>query len=496
MNFKQILLTLLVLFTISITAQKKPNVVIIYTDDIGYGDIGAYGAKLIKTPNIDKLASEGIQFTDGHCAASTCSPSRYSMLTGDMGFRKNIGIQGINGKIAIDSKKFTLGKLFKKAGYSTAIVGKWHLGVGNGNVDWNSKISPTPNDVGFDYSFVIPATNDRAPFVYIENKEVYKHNSKDPITVSRRGKRIPDSIPGTKYPDAELNPEAITLYKGDSQHSGSVINGVGRIGYMKGGKKALWDDYSMPEEILKKATKFVKKSKKKPFFLFLSSCDIHAPRMPHPRFQGETGLGMRGDNIVQLDWFVGEVLKMLKKQKVDDDIMIIFTSDNGPVILDGYKDGSIEGRHKPAGIYSGGKYGIQEGGTRVPFIVHWPSQIKSKVSNALVSQVDFIASFGEFLNIDIPKNEAADSRAYWNTLIGKDDKGTDVILEQDNKGDMIALRKGNMKFTKTKTGFEMYNLDADPGEKKNIIDKYPKKAKKLKSLLIKYIETPLNDLPK
>ncbi|WP_111709793.1 sulfatase family protein [Lutibacter citreus] len=473
--------------------QEKPNVIIIYTDDVGYGDIGAYGAKLIKTPNIDKLAEEGIRFTDGHCAASTCSPSRYSLLTGDMGFRKDIGIQGINGKLAIDTKKFTLPKLFKKAGYSTAVVGKWHLGLGDGNVDWNKEISPGPLDIGFDYNFLVPATNDRSPFVYVENRKVYNHNAQDPITVTKRGKRIPDSVPGTKYPEAKLNPEAITLYNGDDQHSGSVINGVGRIGYMKGGKEAMWDDYNMPKVILEKATKFVEKNKEKPFFLFLTSCDIHAPRMPHPRFQGTTTLGMRGDNVVQLDWFVGEVMTMLKKQNIDENTMVIFTSDNGPVIIDGYQDGSIEGGHKPAGIYSGGKYGIEEGGTRVPFIVHWPSQIDTKVSDALVSQVDFMASFGEFLNIDIPKNEAADSRAYWKTFIGKEDKGTDMILEQDNRGYNLALRLGDMKYTKMKGGsYEMYDLKLDPEEKNNIINKYSEKAEELDTLLAKYIEFPLN----
>ena len=190
--------------------NDKPNVVIIYSDDIGYGDIGAYGATLIPTPNIDKLASEGIQFTDGHCAASTCSPSRYALLTGEMGFRHEVGIQSVNAPATIRPSQFTLGTLFQNAGYKTGIIGKWHLGLGDGEVNWNKEIKPGPLEVGFDYCFIIPSSNDRSPFVYVENHRVYNHDPNDPITVAR--KRIPDSIPGTKYPDAILFNFAIVLF--------------------------------------------------------------------------------------------------------------------------------------------------------------------------------------------------------------------------------------------------------------------------------------------
>ena len=185
--------------------------VIIYSDDIGYGDVGAYGAELIPTPNIDKLASEGIQFTDGHCAASTCSPSRYALLTGEMGFRRDVGIQSVGAPATIQPSQFTLGTLFQNAGYRTGIIGKWHLGLGNGNVNWNQEIKPGPLEVGFDYCFIIPSSNDRSPFVYVENHRVYNSDPNDPITVAR--KRIPDSIPGTRYPDAILNPESVTVYE-------------------------------------------------------------------------------------------------------------------------------------------------------------------------------------------------------------------------------------------------------------------------------------------
>ncbi|MEE9361712.1 MAG: sulfatase-like hydrolase/transferase [Cellulophaga sp.] len=487
-----ILITMFYSCDFSTKEKTKPNVIFIYTDDIGYGDIGVYGAKQIATPNIDKMAAEGIRFTDGHCAASTCSPSRYAILTGEMGFRKNVGIQPVNAPITINPKQFTLGKLFQKAGYRTGIVGKWHLGLGDGNVNWNTEIKPGPLEVGFDYSFIIPSTNDRAPFVYLENRKVYNLDLEDPITVSRRP--IPDSIPGYAYPDAIRNPESITVYKGDKQHSCSVINGVGRIGYMKGGKKALWNDNTMADVLLERTKGFVKENKDHPFFLFLSTNDIHAPRLPHPRFRGSTNLGYRGDNVVQLDWYVGEVMKLLKKENIEDNTILVFTSDNGPVNIDGgYQDGADLGNHKAAGIFRGGKYQIYEGGTRVPFIVRWPLVIQPAVSNALVSQVDLLASFATLLNMEIPENAAQDSRDYWNTFIGKDTVGADIILEQTNSKKGVAIRKGNMKYLKKNDSYEMYNLENDPSEKNNIIENNPKLTKELHLILKNLLDKPLKN---
>ncbi len=472
--------------------NDRPNVVILYSDDIGYGDIGIYGARLISTPNIDNLASEGIQFTDAHCAASTCSPSRYALLTGEMGFRKNVGIQSVNAPATISPKQFTLGKLFQKAGYRTGIIGKWHLGLGNGELNWNKEIKPGPLEVGFDYCFIIPSSNDRAPFVYIENHRVYNNDPSDPITVSRE--RIPDSIPGTKYPDALLDPESVTVYEGDRGHRCSVINGVGRIGYMKGGKKALWHDHDIADNLVEKAEEFITANGDHPFFLLLATNDIHAPRLPHPRFKGATDLGYRGDNVVQLDWCVGEVMKMLKEKGIDKNTILIFSSDNGPVYIDGgYQDGSDKGDHQAAGIFRGGKYEIYEGGTRVPFIIRWPSVIKPSVSDALISQVDLLASFAGFLSVKIPGDAARDSRDYWNTFIGKDEKGADVILEQTNTQKGLAIRKGTIKYINIQNKiYEMYNLELDPGEEYNIINEQPELAEELHQDLLKLREVHLN----
>ncbi len=475
-------------------AEEKPNVIIFYSDDIGYGDIGVYGADLIKTPNIDKLASEGIRFTDGHCAASTCSPSRYALLTGEMGFRKKVGVQPVNAPLSIQPTQFTIGKLFQQAGYQTGIIGKWHLGLGNGDINWNKEIKPGPNEVGFDYSFIIPSSNDRSPFVYVENHKVYNYDPNDPITVSRVP--IPDSIAGTSYPDAIKNPESITVYQGDAGHQCSVINGVGRIGYMKGGKKALWKDTNIGDDLVKKAKTFITKNEDDPFFLLLTSNDIHAPRLPHPRFKGATTLGYRGDNIVQLDWCVGEIMKVLKQKGIEKNTILIFSSDNGPVYIDGgYQDGSGKGNHKAAGIYRGGKYDIYEGGTRVPFIIRWPSKIKPKVSPALVSQVDLLASFAAYFNEEIPIEAALDSRNYWDTFMGKDDLGAEYILEQANTDNAIAIRKGSMKYINIQDErYEMYDLKVDPQERNNVIEERPKLTKELHKDLMMLRKIHLNAL--
>ena len=233
---------------------KEPNVIIIYGDDVGYGDLGSYGSKLIPTPHLDKLAEESLRFTDGHCSAATCTPSRFAMLTGIHGFRHGVRILAPNAPMAINPEMFTLPKLFKKAGYKTAVIGKWHLGIGDGKtpVDWNGDVKPGPLELGFDYSFLLPSTNDRVPCVYLENYRVLNLDPKDPLYV---GNKPPKGFSGTVYPDAKKDPAAMTYYKSTHGHNSSVINGIGRIGYMWGGKSALWDDETIALEFTKQARK-------------------------------------------------------------------------------------------------------------------------------------------------------------------------------------------------------------------------------------------------
>ncbi len=468
---------------------SRPNVVLIYGDDVGYADIGVNGSKLIPTPNIDALAREGINFTDGHCTAATCSPSRFSLLTGIHGFRHKVRVLPPNAPMVIKPGMFTLPQLFKKAGYQTAIVGKWHLGLGDGRtrVDWNGDVKPGPLEVGFDYSFLLPYTNDRVPCVYLEDHRVVNLDPADPLYVGRK----PKGAQCTVYPDGKNNPGAMTYYKSSHGHNFSVINGIGRIGHQWGGKSALWDDETMADEFVKQTRKYIASRKKdKPFFLFFSSQDIHVPRTPHPRFKGKSKLGYRGDAMVQLDWATGEVLKSLAENGFAENTIVIFSSDNGPVYDDGYRDGTtvkpgageVDRGHDGSGPYRGGKYQIYEGGTRVPLIVRWPKQIKPGTSHALISQIDFIASFAALLDIELTKNQAIDSRNIMPALLGTDERGLPFTIEEARG---LAIRKGPWKFIrgKGKKGDRLFNLESDIAEQNNVAADNPETTRQLRELL-------------
>ncbi len=468
----------------------KPNVVIIYGDDVGYGDLGAYGAKLIPTPNLDRMAREGLLFTDGHCTAATCTPSRFSLLTGIHGFRHGVRILAPNAPMKIKPTMFTMPKLFKKAGYETAVIGKWHLGLGNGRNDWNGEIKPGPLEIGFDYSFLLPYTNDRVPCVYLENHRVVNLDPKDPLYVGAK----PEGVKCTEYPNGRKNPEAMTYYRSSHGHNNSVINGIGRIGSQWGGKSALWNDETMADVFVKKTKKFIAAQKKdKPFFLYFSSQDIHVPRAPHPRFHGKSKLSYRGDAMVQLDWAAGEIMKSIEANGMTKNTIVIFSSDNGPVYDDGYRDGStkkprsgeVDRGHDASGPFSGGKYQILEGGTRVPMIVRWPGKIKPGKSDALISQIDLLASFASLLDIKLEANQAIDSRNVLPTLLGKEKTGQNYIIEE--AGGSLALRKGPWKYVKggKNKGGRLFNLDSDIAEKKNVASENPKIAEEMSQLLLK-----------
>jgi arylsulfatase A-like enzyme len=485
---------------------QKPNVVIIYGDDVGYGDVGAYGAKMIPTPNIDRLAKEGLLFTDGHCSAATCTPSRYSMLTGIHGFRDGVAILPPNAPLSISTKILTLPKLFQQAGYTTAVVGKWHLGIGAKGipVDWNGAVKPGPLEIGFDQSFLLPSTNDRVPCVYLDGHRVLNLDPADPLYVDAAKPVDPQG--STVYPDGKKNREAMTYYQSTHGHDNSVINGIGRIGYMAGGKSALWDDETMADEFVTQAKKYIAANKDKPFFLYFASQNVHVPRAPHPRFQGATKLGYRGDAMVQFDWATGEIMKALEEHGLAENTIVIFSSDNGPVYDDGYDDGTtvkvskkeVDRGHDGSGIYRGGKYQIYEGGTRIPFIIRWPAKINPGTSSALVNQIDFIASFSELLGLDLPANEARDSRNTLAAFLGNDPKGLPFMIEECN-GE--ALRVGEWKYIERNASAnkkkgkqnkgrksELYNLNEDPSEKKNVISAHPEKAKAMAAQLKKLVD--------
>lgn len=454
----------------------RPNIVVIYTDDVGYADVGCYGARGVKTPNIDRLANEGLKLTDAHCSAATCTPSRYALLTGSYAFRSDAKILAGNANLIIKPETPTLPGLLKKAGYATGVVGKWHLGLGDGEVDWNQNVRPGPNEIGFDYHFLIPATGDRVPCVYLEQSKVVDLEPSDPITVSY-GKKIGDAPTGKDVPE--------TLKQMWSHgHNMTIVNGISRIGFMTGGHKARWVDEDMADVITGKAIEFIDSNKDSPFFLFFSTHDIHVPRVPHSRFTGASEMGYRGDVIAQMDWCVGQLLDTLDRLGLAENTLVVFSSDNGPVLDDGYVDQANEkiGDHRPAGHFRAGKYSLFEGGTRVPTLVRWPGEIlPGTESDALFGQVDLAASFANLVGQALPEQGMPDSRNALETLLGKDQVGRPHLIHEAPR--TLALRYGKWKYippTKTRDYLgpwkqvthrdqgALYDLATDPSEQNNL----------------------------
>lgn len=478
---------------------SKPNIVLFLVDDLGYGDVGFYGATGVETPNIDALASSGLMFTDAHCTAATCTPSRYSLLTGEHAFRQEAKVLDGDATLIIEPGSWTLPSMLKNSGYATAIVGKWHLGLGDSTsgVDWNDEVKPGPLEVGFDYSFLLPSTGDRVPCVLVEGHRVVGLKSDDPIQVDYN-----ERLSG--LPNGLNNPELLR-YGADSQHSGTIINGVSRIGYMDGGKNAHWVDEELPFLFNDKSEAFIEENKDQPFFLFYSFHDIHVPRIIHPQFMGSSSMGPRGDAIAQVDWCVGEVVKMLDARGLREETLVIFTSDNGPVLNDGYEDQAIEklGSHNPTGGFRGGKYSLYEAGTKVSTILNWPGKVAAGKSDALLSQIDLGASLASLIGQDIKKGAAIDSIDYMDTWLGKSKTGRpELILE----GYGLALRRGKWKYVMPverdpyydwvmeDKGIEhgrmrdaqLFNLETDEKEEENVASKYPK--------VVEVLERRLNSL--
>ena len=347
MNIRSFILFVFIVFSCD-TAIEKPNILIIYADDLGYGDVSSYESGTLQTPNIDKIANNGIRFTNGYASSATCSPSRYALLTGTYPWRNEKARIITGGNLIINPSEMTLPKMLKSEGYQTGIVGKWHLGLGDTIINYNKKIKPGPNEVGFDYSYIMADTQDRVPTVYIENGNVVNLDQNDPLEVSFK-----ENFDGE--PTGKDNPELLTT-KWHHGHFNSIVNGISRIGFMKGGKSALWSDIDMADEFLDKAKQYIDKVKDEPFFLFYTLQQPHVPRTPHPRFVGSSGMGPRGDVIKEADWCIGEIYNHLEKNNLLENTLIIISSDNGPVLNDGYYDDAVEkiGDHTPFGILRGG----------------------------------------------------------------------------------------------------------------------------------------------
>lgn len=475
------------------TSEKLPNIVIIYADDMGYGDLGIQNPdSKIPTPNLDRLASEGMRFTDGHSSSGICTPSRYALLTGRYHWRKFHGIVQSFGPPSFDEERLTMPEMLKQKGYATACIGKWHLGW-NWNfkaepsgrkilwnrevhyylpeeIDWEKPITGGPLSHGFDYYFGDDVPN-FPPYTWIENEHV--------ITVP--------TLPLTETPET------------------SEGSWEARPGPMAEG----WTLDAVMPTLTGKAVEYIqsRKGKEEPFFLYFPWTSPHAPIVPTKEFQGTTDAGGYGDFMHQSDWTAGQVLQALEENGFTENTIVIFTADNGP---ERYAYDRIRNyNHFSAGPLRGLKRDTWEGGHRVPFVIKWPGVIEAgSVSDEVINQVDLMATLAEIAGFELPDEAAEDSYNLLPHLKGEPNtKNIREATVQNTFKDRYAIRKGDWVLIDSKSGMhsqvpgwfneqfgysenmfegELYNLKEDISQKNNLYPEYPEKVAELKALLEKY----------
>lgn len=477
----------------------KPNIVLINADDLGYGDVGCYGATKLQTPQIDRLAREGRRFTDAHTASSVCSPSRYGLLTGRYPLRKNFwGPTSLNQGLTIDPSLPTLASVLKSAGYATAVIGKWHLGFGKGECDWNKPLKPGPLELGFDHYYGIPTVNSGAPFVYVENHGVVDYDPADPFVRGRK-------------PATEEWPEKTTGNFGGAEKAHLRYRDE-EIGTTLAGKAVAWIRGRHAED------------GKQPFFLYLATTNIHHPFTPHPRFKGTSRCGLYGDFVHELDWIVGEVLATLDELGLAEDTLVVFTSDNGGMLNRTGQEAWRSG-HRPNGKFLGFKFGAWEGGHRVPLIVRWPGKVPAGTeSDALFGQVDLLPTFAEAAGATVAGDAVVDGVSQLAELTATAGKpARDFLVISPNSPRHLTIRKGKWVYipARDEGGFQgkeigdhifggaavqqltrqvnsdihdgkirgdappaqLYDLESDPFQTRNVHDGHPEVVAELSALL-------------
>lgn len=464
-------------------ADRPPNVIVIMADDLGWGDVSCNGATAVQTPHIDRLAREGLRFTSGYCSASTCTPTRYSFLTGEYAFRrKGTGIAPPNAAAVIPPDTPTIASVLATAGYATAVVGKWHLGLGveGRGPDWNGVLAPGPLEIGFDHCFILPTTNDRVPPVIVEDHRVRNLDPADPLWVG-------SEKPAADHPTGIDRRDTLTMDWSKGHHD-SIHNGIGRIGFVTGGTAARFRDEDLADAWVRESVAWIEARRDRPFFLFLAAHDIHVPRVPHERFRGATGMGPRGDCIVEFDWSVGQVVGAVERLGLADDTLVVVCSDNGPVLDDGYRDDAVEklGDHRPAGPFRGGKYSVYEGGTRTPFIAWWPRRIAAGTSAEIVCTLDLGRSVAAVVGAAVPEGAFPDAVDVSAALLGQG-KGRESLLQQENAPGRYGFRSGRWKLVRQprrgpgggQPRDALYDLDADPGETTDVAGDHPDVVRRL-----------------
>jgi arylsulfatase A-like enzyme len=462
-----ILGSLLAFACFPVSAAETPNILVIFADDVGWGDAGCYGATKVKTPNIDRLAREGQRFANGHASAAVCTPTRYSLLTGQYSWRQNgagldKGVSNGGSPLLVPTAMTTAPGLLKNAGYQTALIGKWHLGFGETKPDYNNELKPGPLEIGFHEFFGIPATNDRVPTVFVRDHRVLGLDPSDPIAIN--------------YNKDEAKSQGMSAY----------IAGRNRIGWMKGGKAAWWKDTEIADTLTGECVQFIERNKEKKFFLLYAPHNVHAPAITHKRFAGSSGLGNRADMLLELDASIGKILETLDKHDLAKNTLIIYSSDNGAYVND--EDG-----HKPTGPFRGKKSQLWEGGHRVPFIVRWPARIQPGEPKELVSTIDIPATVSAAAGISIPESSLPDSYNLLPAMLGeKDAPKRDDLVVMSGTG-QLALRSGDFKYIPDLSNADgwyggkkkgpkkpgLYDLSKDPGETQNLYQKQTSMGKRL-----------------
>lgn len=470
----------------------RPNVIVILADDLGYGDVGCYGATRVRTPHLDRLADEGRRFTDAHTVSAVCTPSRYSLLTGEYAWRKNIWAPVFHTAGAlIGTEQMTVARLLQQQGYATACVGKWHLGFGEKTPDWNGALKPGPLEAGFDYYFGIPVVNSHPPFVFVEDHHVVGFDPADPFVFGPAAK---DKIYTQAFPEKK-NIQAVS-----------------------GARKAheLYRDEQVGTTLTEKAVAWLRQPRKAPFFLYFAPGNIHHPFTPHPRFQGTSECGRYGDFIHELDWMVGEVLRTVDEIGARESTLVILTSDNGGMLNEGGRDAWTAG-HRLNGELLGFKFGAWEGGHRVPFIARWPGRIPAgTVSDQLIANVDLLRTVSAVVDVELPSDSGPDSLNVLPALTGhpKRPVRAEVLLAPHQRAN-LALRSGpwvyigaqgsggfgnglgEIAFTGQRNSDidsqgklradapreQLYHLEQDLQQQHNIIRQHPEVARKLAARL-------------
>jgi arylsulfatase A len=479
--------------------SATPNIIVIYTDDLGYGDVGCYGATKVRTPNIDRIAREGRRFTDAHSVSAVCTPSRYALLTGEYPFRVNsFAPVFAHAGLIIDPSKTTIADLLKRKNYATACIGKWHLGFGDKTPDWNGELNPGPLELGFDYYYGLPTVSSHSPYVLVENHRVLGLDPADPLVFG-------GTPPSQRFPEKVFAQDPVS-----------------------GGKTAhaLYKDEELGTNFTTKAVSWIREHRGAPFFLLFSTPHIHHPFTPHPRFQGTSECGRYGDFIHELDWMVGEVLRTLDELHLTQNTLLIFTSDNGGMLNEGGQAAWRAG-HRANGDWLGYKFGAWEGGHRVPLIVRWPGKVPaSSVSNALVGvNVDLFATFAAIMGEKLRAQEGPDSFNLLPAFTGMSAKpirehlviapfaprnlalrsGRWIYINGQGDGGFGGVRggPGSVAFSQrtnsdiTAEGkirpdappAQLYDLEADPEQAKNVIREHPEIATRLAALLAEHRAT-------